>query len=169
MLDDVVRVGQALDRSDAARSLVASLRSRIERVRTAVDGLARPRVACIEWVDPPFNGGHWVPEQVILAGGNDVLGEPGTRSRELDWNDVRAARPDIVVVMPCGWDARRAEREAQAIPELGARIVAVDGNAYFSRPGPRMVDGVALLASILHPRAVPAPGGAVAIEVRANA
>ena len=154
MYADVVRVGDALSRAAAARQLVASLRSRVDAVRNAVAGRARPRVACIEWIDPPFNGGHWVPEQVDLAGGNDVLGEAGARSRELDWDEVRAARPEIVVVMPCGWDARRAEREARAMPDLGARVVAVDGNAYFSRPGPRLVDGVALLASIFHPSSV---------------
>jgi len=131
-------------------------------------GRARPRVACIEWVDPPFNGGHWVPEQVALAGGADVLGEPGTRSRELGWDEVRAARPDIVVVMPCGWDARRAEQEACAIPDLRARVVAVDGNAYFSRPGPRLIDGIELLGSLLHPEAVAAPLGAAVIAVRAH-
>ena len=131
-------------------------------------GRARPRVACIEWVDPPFNGGHWVPEQVALAGGVDVLGEPGTRSRELAWDEVRAARPDIVVVMPCGWDARRAEQEACAIPDLRARVVAVDGNAYFSRPGPRLIDGIELLGSLLHPEAVAAPLGAAVIAVRAH-
>jgi iron complex transport system substrate-binding protein len=126
-------------------------------------------VACIEWVDPPYSGGHWVPEQVALAGGVDVLGEPGARSRELVWNDVRAARPDVVIVMPCGWDARRAEREAQTMPDLGAQVVAVDGNAYFSRPGPRLIDGVELVASLLHPGVVPAPDGAAAIAVRAHA
>jgi len=167
MYDDVLRVGDALGRAAEARHLVAALRTRVDAVRDAVAGRPRPRVACIEWLDPPFNGGHWVPEQVDLAGGRDVLGEAGARSRELDWHEVRAARPEIVVVMPCGWDARRAEREARTMPDLGARVVAVDGNAYFSRPGPRLVDGIALLASILHPGAVPSPGGAVAIEVRA--
>jgi iron complex transport system substrate-binding protein len=98
-----------------------------------------------------------------------VLGEPGSRSRELGWDDVRAARPEIVVVMPCGWDARRAEHEARTVPDVGARVVAVDGNAYFSRPGPRLVDGVELLASLLHPGAVAAPVGATAIDVRAHA
>ncbi len=169
MYDDVARVGDALDRGAQARRLIASLRARVDAVRDAVAGRARPRVACIEWIDPPFNGGHWVPEQVRLAGGNDVLGEPGARSRELNWDDVRAARPEIVFVMPCGWDARRAEREARAVPDLGARIVAVDGNAYFSRPGPRLIDGVELLASLLHPGVVLPPVGAAAIDVRAHA
>jgi iron complex transport system substrate-binding protein len=169
MYEDVARVGDALGRTAEARRLIASLRARVEAVRAAVGGNERPRVACIEWVDPPYSGGHWVPEQVALAGGVDVLGEPGARSRELVWNDVRAARPDVVIVMPCGWDARRAEREAQTMPDLGAHVVAVDGNAYFSRPGPRLIDGVELIASLLHPGVVPAPDGAAAIAVRAHA
>ena len=168
MYDDIARVGNALGRARQAQRLIASLRERVDVVREAVVGRARPRVACIEWVDPPFSGGHWVPEQVALAGGVDVLGEPGTRSRELAWDEVRAARPDIVVVMPCGWDARRAEHEARAIPDLRARVVAVDGNAYFSRPGPRLIDGIELLGSLLHPGAVAAPVGAAVIAVRAH-
>ncbi|TME88365.1 MAG: cobalamin-binding protein [Chloroflexi bacterium] len=168
MYDDIARVGNALGRARQAQRLIASLRERVDAVREAVVGRARPRVACIEWVDPPFNGGHWVPEQVALAGGVDVLGEPGARSRELGWDEVRAARPDIVVVMPCGWDARRAEQEACAIPDLRARVVAVDGNAYFSRPGPRLIDGIELLGSLLHPEAVAAPLGAAVIAVRAH-
>jgi len=169
MYGDLARVGQALGRGSEARALIESLRERVAAVRRAVAWRERPRVACIEWVDPPFNGGHWVPEQVELAGGRDVLGEPGARSRELAWDDVRAARPEIVVVMPCGWDVRRAEQEARAVPDLAARIIAVDGNAYFSRPGPRLVDGVELLASLLHPGIVPPPRDAKAIEVRAHA
>jgi iron complex transport system substrate-binding protein len=168
MLDDVRRVGDALGRAAAARALVAALRARLDAVGVAVSGRTRPRVACIEWIDPPFNGGHWVPEQVHIAGGVDVLGQPGERSRVVAWEEVRAARPDVVVVMPCGWDVRRASREAGVMPELGMRVVAVDGNAYFSRPGPRLVDGVALLASVLHPDAVAAPEGATAIELRAH-
>ena len=169
MYDDVARVGQALGRASEAHALITSLRERVAAVRRSVAGRGRPRVACIEWIDPPFNGGHWVPEQVDLAGGCDVLGEPGARSRELGWDDVRAARPEIVVVMPCGWDVRRAEQEARAVPAIAARIIAVDGNAYFSRPGPRLVDGVELLASLLHPGVVLPPPGAAAIEVRAHA
>ena len=168
MYDDILRVGTALGRGRQAQRLITSLRQRVDAVREAVVGRARPRVACIEWVDPPFNGGHWVPEQVALAGGADVLGEPGARSRELGWDEVRAARPDIVVVMPCGWNARRAEQEAYAIPDLRARVVAVDANAYFSRPGPRLIDGIELLGSLLHPEAVAAPLGAAVIAVRAH-
>ncbi|HEV8230458.1 MAG TPA: cobalamin-binding protein [Candidatus Limnocylindria bacterium] len=169
MLEDVRRVGSALGRDTEASHTVAALRARIASVSRAVAGRAHPRVACIEWIDPPFNGGHWVPEQVRNAGGQDVLGTAGTRSRELSWEEVRAARPDVVVVMPCGWDVRRAAGEAASLPDLGARVVAVDGNAYFSRPGPRLVDGIELLASILHPGLVAAPDGASATLLRVHA
>jgi iron complex transport system substrate-binding protein len=166
MFQDVRRVGAALRRVGDADRLVGELRARLATVEESVAGLPRPRVACLEWLDPLFNGGHWVPEQVRIAGGEDVLGAAGARSREIGWNDVVAARPDIVVAMPCGWDARRAAREAEALsPIAAARIVGVDGAAYFSRPGPRLVDGVELLASIFHPDAVGAPDGAIAVRV----
>ncbi len=166
MYDDIARIAEVLGRAEQADRLIVSLRARVEAVGKAVAGRERPRVACIEWVDPPFNGGHWVPEQVHLAGGTDVLGEPGTRSREFDWNELREARPDFfVIVMPCGWDARRAAKEAHLVPDVGAHVVAVDGNAYFSRPGPRLIDGVELLASLLHPDVAHSPPNATAIRV----
>jgi len=166
MFQDVRRVGAAIRRGGDADRLVGELRARLATVEESVAGLPRPRVACLEWLDPLFNGGHWVPEQVRIAGGADVLGTAGARSREIGWNDVVAARPDIVIAMPCGWDARRAAREAEALGPIGAaRIVGVDGAAYFSRPGPRLVDGVELLASIFHPDAVGAPEGAMAVRV----
>jgi iron complex transport system substrate-binding protein len=116
-----------------------------------------------------FNGGHWVPEQVRIAGGEDVLGVAGARSREIAWDDVVAARADIVIAMPCGWDADRAAREAEALGSLaGARVFGVDGAAYFSRPGPRLVDGVQLLASIFHSDVVRPPEGATAVRVRSG-
>jgi len=166
MFQDIRRVGAALRRVGDADRLVGELRARLATVEESVAGLPRPRVACLEWLDPLFNGGHWVPEQVRIAGGEDVLGTAGARSREIGWNDVVAARPDIVVAMPCGWDARRAAREAEALgPIRAARIVGVDGAAYFSRPGPRLVNGVELLASIFHPDAVGTPEGAIAVRV----
>ena len=165
---DIARVGDALHRADRARALVAQLRSRIARVERHVEGAARPGVVCLEWLAPLFNAGHWVPEQVRLAGGLDVLGTAGERSREIAWDEVRAARPDVVIAMPCGWDATRAAREAETLGDLdGARLFGVDGAAYFSRPGPRLVDGVELLASILHPGLAAPPAGALAIEVPA--
>jgi iron complex transport system substrate-binding protein len=167
MFEDLRRVGAALARERDAEGVVSELRLRMQAVADRVLGSRRPRVACLEWLDPPFNAGHWVPEQVRIAGGTDVLGEPGQRSREIAWADVHAARPEIVVVMPCGWDAKRAAREAAAMTLVGggARVIGVSGAAYFSRPGPRLIDGIELLASILHPGRVAAPDGAVAIAV----
>jgi iron complex transport system substrate-binding protein len=166
MFLDIRRVGAALRCADDADRLVLDLRSRLATVEARVAGLARPRVACLEWLDPLFNGGHWVPEQVQSAGGLDVLGTAGARSREIEWGDVVAARPEIVNAMPCGWDAARAAHEAEALgPIPSARIIGVDGAAYFSRPGPRLVNGVELLASIFHPDAVKAPDGAIAVPV----
>ena len=166
MFLDIRRVGAALRCADDADRLVLDLRSRLATVEARVAGLARPRVACLEWLDPLFNGGHWVPEQVRSAGGLDVLGTAGARSREIEWGDVIAARPEIVIAMPCGWDATRAAHEAEALgPIPSARIIGVDGAAYFSRPGPRLVDGVELLASIFHPDAVRAPDGAIAVPM----
>jgi iron complex transport system substrate-binding protein len=167
MLDDVRRVGAALEREREADALVRSLRARIAAVAAAAASRERPRVACLEWLDPPFNGGHWVPEQVAIAGGIDVLGKAGERSREIGYDEVAAADPDIVIAMPCGWDAERAAREAEGIPPLPrAQVFGVDGAAYFSRPGPRLVDGIELLASILHPGSVAAPSAALAVGVR---
>ena len=166
MFADVRRVAAAIDRSREAAALVASLRGRLAAVGAGVEGAPRPRVACLEWLDPLFNGGHWVPEQVAIAGGEDVLGRAGDRSREIGYDDLVAARPEIVIAMPCGWDATRAAREAERLERIaGARVFGVDGAAYFSRPGPRLVDGVELLASILHPDRVAPPTGALAIEL----
>ncbi len=135
---------------------------RLDRVAEAVAGEEAPRVACLEWLDPFFVGGHWVPQMVALAGGEDVLGRPGERSRVGEPRELEAARPEIVIAMPCGYDTERSAREvrdhAERIAGLGAgRVVAVDAAAYFSRPGPRLVDGVELLAHVLHPDQVEAP------------
>jgi iron complex transport system substrate-binding protein len=166
MFADIRRVGAALDREAEGERVVARLRARLASVAERVAGQTRPRVACLEWLDPLFNAGHWVPEQVRIAGGLDVLGTAEARSREIGWDDVLAARPEIVIAMPCGWNAPRAAREAAALgPIPGARFVGVDGAAYFSRPGPRLVDGVELLASIFHPDEVAAPEGALAVRV----
>jgi iron complex transport system substrate-binding protein len=167
MFDDIRSVAAAIGSTREGERLIEALRSRLAIIGLLVADLPRPRVACLEWLDPLFNGGHWVPEQVRVAGGVDVLGTAGARSREITWDDVVKSRPDVVIAMPCGWDAERAAREAEALgPVAGARVVGVDGAAYFSRPGPRLVDGAQLLASILHPRRVAPPGGALAIGVR---
>ena len=144
--------------------------ARLDRVAEAVSREEPPRVACLEWLEPIFVGGHWVPQMVALAGGEDVLGLPGERSRVAEPEEIAAARPDVVVAMPCGYDTERAAREvrdhAELVAGLGAgRVVAVDAAAYFSRPGPRLVDGVELLAHVLHPERVEAPPAARLIEL----
>jgi len=165
VLRDVGVLGEAVDRRDEAEALVADAASRIDRVKLAVRAAAAPRVAAIEWLDPPFVAGHWTPQLVAWAGGDDVLGFPGEPSYATGWETVAAAQPDVAVVMPCGYDARRAHEEAEAHRErldaLGAgQVVAVDAAAYFSRPGPRIVDGLELLAYVLHPDRFPAPPAA---------
>ncbi|HXB64862.1 MAG TPA: cobalamin-binding protein [Solirubrobacteraceae bacterium] len=160
-LRDVHTLALATDRLGRGAALVARARERIDRVRRAVEGCARPRVAALEWLDPVFAAGHWTPQLIGLAGGEDVLGEAGAPSRTVSWKEVAAAAPDVVVAMPCGYDAPRARTEARMyareLSALGAaRVVAVDASAYFSRPGPRLVDGLELLAHILHPERLPA-------------
>ena len=162
VLDDAVRLGDAAGRPDEGVRLRGELEARIDAVRARVAGLPKPRVAALEWLDPVFAGGHWVPEMVAAAGGIDVLAQPGERSRVVSWEEAAGARPDVVVVMPCGLycdeAAAEAQRHAGHLAALGAdRIHAVDAAASFSRPGPRLADGVELLASILHPELGPAP------------
>jgi iron complex transport system substrate-binding protein len=169
-LGDVRTLALATGRRDQGVELAARAAGRIDRVRLAVRGQRRPRVAALEWLDPVYVAGHWTPQLIELAGGEDVLGFAGEPSQTVSWEQVRAAEPEVVVVMPCGYDAPRAQTEAQAwareLGELGARCtVAVNGSAYFSRPGPRLVDGLELLAHILHPRCVPdAPGEALELD-----
>jgi iron complex transport system substrate-binding protein len=162
VLADVLRLGEATGATETAISLRAALSGRLARVRAAVAGLDRPRVAALEWLDPPYIGGHWVPEMIALAGGTDPLGRPGERSRPATWEEIAAADPEVVVAMPCGWYVEESRRQAlahaEALEALGAkRVFAVDAASSFSRPGPRLVDGVELLAHLLHPAAVPAP------------
>jgi iron complex transport system substrate-binding protein len=161
VLGDARTLAQATDRKDAAVELVRDASARIDRIRLATRGVKRrPRVAALEWLDPPFAAGHWTPQLIDYAGGEDVLGFVGEHSEERTWEEVRLAAPDVVVVMPCGFDAQLAYREAEMQRErlaaVGAgEVVAVDASAYFSRPGPRIVDGLELLAHILHPELVP--------------
>jgi iron complex transport system substrate-binding protein len=172
VLGDARTLAQATDRKDAAVELVRDASARIDRIRLAVRGARRrPRVAALEWLDPPFAAGHWTPQLIEFAGGEDVLGFPGEHSEERSWREVEASQPDIVVVMPCGFDAEIAYREAEMhrdqLAALGAgEVVAVDAAAYFSRPGPRIVDGLELMAHILHPELVSeAPGRAITVEL----
>jgi iron complex transport system substrate-binding protein len=154
-----------------AVELVRGSAARIDHVRIRVRAARRPRVAALEWLDPPFVAGHWVPQLIEFAGGQDVLGFTGERSEERSWKEVAAAQPDIVVVMPCGYDAEIAHREAEMHREqlamVGAgEVVAVNASAYFSRPGPRIVDGLELLAHIIHPELFPdAPGEVLTVDV----
>ncbi len=168
---DVRTVAQATDAKDAALDLIARTARRADLVRLAVRGAPRPRVAALEWLDPVFVAGHWTPQLIEMAGGEDVLGFAGEPSRQATWEEVAAAQPEVVIVMPCGYDAARALVEAeefgQRLRDLGAdQVVAVNASAYFSRPGPRLADGLELLAHILHPDRVPhAPAEALAVEL----
>ncbi|HWD55859.1 MAG TPA: cobalamin-binding protein [Acidimicrobiales bacterium] len=159
-LDDVIecveQVGRATGTEKVAAELAAGLRRRLEAVRERVEGRPRPRVFVLEWSDPPFNAGHWVPEMVQVAGGEPVLAAAGERSRRVTWQEIGAEMIDVTVFSPCGFDLSGAVEQSASflgrpdLPDLG-RIVAVDANAYFSRPGPRVVDGVELLADLFDP------------------
>ena len=167
VLDCLVRVGIATGTEASAIELVGNLRVRLQAVQGAVTGRARPRTFALEWSDPPFNGGHWVPEMIELAGGEAVLPSRGTASVRVSWEEIATASPEVVVFMPCGYDLEAAAAEATSLlgrPEVAdvEAFFAVDASAYFSRPGPRLVDGVEILASALHPEAVAAsPPGTV--------
>jgi iron complex transport system substrate-binding protein len=171
VMGDIRTLAQATDSKDEGVDLVRELADRLDRIKLAVRSAeGRPRVAALEWLDPPFIGGHWVPQMIELAGGLDPLGFPGERSREGSWDELAAAQPEVVVSMPCGYYAERAAHELMQqrdeVARLDARrVVAVDAAAYFSRPGPRLVDGVELLAHVLHPEVVAAPPPGRLIEV----
>jgi iron complex transport system substrate-binding protein len=164
VLDDLIALADATGERRRGEELREALASRLGQVEAAVAGLERPRVAALEWLDPPYVGGHWVPEMVRLAGGEDVLGEAGRKSRVVSWEEIAASKPEVVAVMPCGMYADEAVEQAQLnedrLREVGAdRVIAVDAASSFSRPGPRLVDGVELLAHLLHPDSVAAPAG----------
>jgi iron complex transport system substrate-binding protein len=160
MLGDLRTVARAADAKDAAVDVVQAAADRIDSVRLAVRGAAEVRVAAIEWLEPVYVAGHWTPQLIEYAGGRDVLGMPGQPSERSSWEELAALRPEVVVVMPCGYDLERAHEEAEAfgdeLADIGARrVVAVDASAYYSRPGPRLVEGLELMAHILHPDRVP--------------
>ncbi len=166
VIESIKTVGELTDRSVTAGAVVSALNQRIERIREQVARTEhRQRVVCLEWLDPPMVGGHWVPEMVDIAGGIDPLGKPGEPSFEVTWQDVIDAQPESIVLMPCGFDldgtvqeAKRLINEGSSIPvgieETPAvrdgHVCAVDGSAYFSRPGPRLVTGIELLTGIFH-------------------
>ena len=170
-LDDVfacmVQAGEAAGLAEAGRAAASRLRGRIEEIRSAVSGAPRAKVLAAEWLDPVYCGGHWVPEMIAIAGGSDPFGAPGERSRRISWDEVEAADPDAIVLMPCGFFAPQVvERygEIAAEPRFRAlravrdgSVFAVDATSYYSRPGPRLVEGTRILARILHPERVPVP------------
>jgi iron complex transport system substrate-binding protein len=187
VLEDVTRLGAAAGIEGRARELRGELEERLAVVRAAVGGApqsrlggtdsldsskaARPRVIALEWLDPPFVGGHWIPEMVAIAGGEDVAGPAGAKSPEVEWEALAALGPDLVVAMPCGMYVEESRRQAQEhwgrIEALGAdRVFAVDAASTFSRPGPRLVDGTELLAHLIHPELVEPPGDIGFVELR---
>jgi iron complex transport system substrate-binding protein len=164
VLEDVTRLGAATGIEGRAAEVRAELEARLERVRAAAEGGARPRALALEWLDPPFLGGHWVPEMIEIAGGVDVVGRAGQKSPQVEWEQLRELEIDVTVAMPCGFYLGDSRAQAFAYREhlsaLGAdRVFAVDAASTFSRPGPRLVDGVELLAHLFHPDRVRPPAG----------
>lgn len=166
VLTCIEEVADATSVAGQGERLVADLQRRLDAVRTATRGIERPRVLCLEWLDPPWIAGHWMPEIVDLAGGLDPLGTAGQPSRRASWDEIADPRPEVVILMPCGFGVERTLSEIDVlreVPQLSEtpafaddRVYAVDGSAYYNRAGPRIVDGVDLLAAILHPELFPA-------------
>ena len=152
---DIRKIGEALELRDEAEELDAGLRYRLRRVQTGASRPGKPRVLVLEWLDPPYVAGHWVPELVALAGGEDVGGATGEPSRPRPWDELEGLAPDVVVVALCGFDVPRAQVELGAVTDgparalLGRRVEFLDGNAYTSRPGPRLVDAAETLARLI--------------------
>ncbi|KQZ90357.1 ABC transporter substrate-binding protein [Phycicoccus sp. Root563] len=171
VLASVLTLGRASGRPDAATELVRGLRARLATVQESVSGAPRPRALVLEWTDPAFAPGHWVPEMVTVAGGTNALGDAGEKSVRVTWEAVRASAPEVVVCAPCGYDLEGATELAHAAIASGelpsdAPVWAVDANASFARPGPRLVDGVEALAGILHPELAPPPRADMARRLR---
>src|SRR3954447_21205268 len=168
-LADIPRLAEAVDAEEEGARLAELAAERIDAVRAAVAEAERPAVAALEWLRPAYVGGHWVPQMIELAGGEDVLGMPGERSRTIEWEELAAAAPEVIVSMPCGYYAERAAKEtmdkAERLAPLRARVVAVDAAAYFSRPGPRLVDGIEWLGHLIHPDLLPEPEDGTAIPL----
>jgi iron complex transport system substrate-binding protein len=155
---NILDIGEATGRALEAESLIDENRERIQKVRAAVGDVAPRRVAFLEWTDPLFCPGHWVPEMIAAAGGADPLGHPGGDSSRITWDAVAEGKPDIIIVAPCGYGLSQSTAAARQVPGLkGARVVAVDANAYFARPGPRVAEGIELLAHLFHPDLVDWP------------
>jgi iron complex transport system substrate-binding protein len=160
-LDDikarVLDLAELLGVRERGRAVVAQMEATIAAVQERIAGAPVPAVFVAEWLEPPYAAGHWIPEMVELAGGREVLGRAGAPSYPTTWEAVRELRPELVVVAPCGFDHDRAATEA-SLPPLGCRAFAVDSNAYYARPAPRVADGVAQLAFLIHPELVDDPG-----------
>jgi iron complex transport system substrate-binding protein len=174
MVADIRRLAEAVHVPEEGERLIAELGDRIDAIAAAVaDAEEQPAVLALEWLDPAYIGGHWVPQMIEMAGGIDVLGFAGEKSRVAEWSEIEAAGASVVVAMPCGYDADRAAAEtyqhADRLSRLHARrVVAVDAAAYFSRPGPRLVDGVEMLAHALHPDLVGPPPAGRMVELDAT-
>jgi iron complex transport system substrate-binding protein len=170
MFDDIVRVGEVTRRNDEATVVVGDLRRRVAALRNRLADAPRRHTLLLEWGDPLFNGGHWLPGMVELAGGAPVLAEPGRDSVRVTWEQVHEARPEVVVFSPCGYDLEGAVAEGSSLAAraeiAGAEVWAVDADSYFVRPGPRLVEGAEILASILHPDVMgePPPGTAARLS-----
>jgi len=173
VLGDVTRLGEAAGVPERADAVRRELEVRLEAVRAAVEGEDRPRVLALEWLEPPFLGGHWIPEMIEIAGGESIAGASGQKSPQVEWEDLRGLDPEVVVSMPCGWyldeSCAQALRHGERLGGFGAaRVFAVDGASTFSRPGPRLVDGVELLGHLFHPELVEAPEGIGFAELTAQ-
>jgi iron complex transport system substrate-binding protein len=153
----ILSLADLLGASARGRTVVAEMEAKIAAVRRGVAGAPMRSVFVAEWLDPPYAAGHWIPEMVAIAGGRDVLGQAGAPSYPTSWETVQQTRPELVVVAPCGFDHERAASEAR-LPPLACRAVAVDSNAYYARPAPRLADGIAQLAFLIHPDLVDDPG-----------
>ena len=159
VLDSIETVGRRTGRDDRAAALVAALADRLAAVAEAVADRPRPRVAVLEWVDPPFTAGHWVPDLVTAAGGVPITGAAGARSRTADWDEIVDADADVVLVAPCGYHLEGAVAQARSVRSRfpsGVQVWAIDADGVVVRPGPRLVDGVEAIATVLHPGALPA-------------
>ena len=159
---NIRELGQAIGRSDEAEVIIDSARARLQRVAGLTrNATRRPRVFCLEWIDPYYCCGHWVPEMIEIAGGKDALGRKGVDSVRTAWSDIAAWAPEILIISPCGFGVEKAAEQAKCLLQQpgwrglpavrSGQVFAVDANAYFARPGPRVVDGVELLAYLFHP------------------
>ncbi len=171
VLDSIGVLGKVTGTEAAAADLVRALHERLAIVEAAASGRTRPRVLVLEWTEPPFAPGHWVPEMVERAGAVSPLGSPGAKSFRTTWDDVAASRPDLIVAAPCGFGLPASRALADRLLDSGVLpdgvpVWAVDANASFARPGPRLVDGVEALAAIAHPEAFGRPDEALAVRLR---